>query len=147
MVLSGRPHRRPAFRSAALALATAALLLPAGCSRAPLLARGPLDLTTTPVSVPFAQPIAAAGPTWELTFAFDRPGDSHAADCLHVALVTADGRRHTLVAPRYDRRGESMVCLIGALDPPVAGPTVSFTAIELSSDSPVRVESVRGLVR
>jgi hypothetical protein len=116
VVLSRRPHRGPAFRSAALALATAALLLPAGCSRAPLLARGPLDLTTTPVSVPFAQPVAAAGPTWELTFAFDRPGDSHVADCLHVALVDASGRRHALVAPRLDRRGESMVCLIGALE-------------------------------
>jgi hypothetical protein len=139
--------RRPAFRSAALALATAALLLPAGCSRAPLAARGPFDLTTTPVNVPLAQPVAAAGPIWELTFEFDRPGDSHAADCLHVALVTADGRRHVLVAPQYDRRGESMVCLIGALNPPVAGPTVAFTAIELSSDSPVRVEAVRGLVR
>lgn len=147
MVLSRRPHRRPAFCSAALALATAALLLPAGCSRAPLLARGPFDLATAPVSVPFAQPVAAAGPTWELTFEFDRPGDSHAADCLHVALVDESGRRHRLADPRLDRRGESMICLIGALEPPVAGAGATFTAIELSSDSPVRVESVRGLSR
>ncbi len=146
MVLSRNLHCQGA-RSAATALALAALLSFAGCSRAPLLVRGPFDLVTTPVSAPFAQPIVAAGPTWELTFEFDRPGDSHAADCLHVALVDAAGRRHTLVAPRLDRRGESMVCLIGALEPPVAGPTVSFTAIELSSDSPVRVEAVRGLSR
>lgn len=119
----------------------------AGCSRAPLLARGPFDLTTTPVSVPFAQPVAAAGPIWEITFAFDRPGDSHAADCLHVALVDASGRRHTLVAPRLDRRGESLICLIGALEDGGAGTAVSFVALELSSDAPVRVESVRGLTR
>lgn len=147
LVLSRRPHRCPAFRSAALALATAALLLPAGCSRAPLLARGPFDLTTTPVNVPFAQPVAAAGPTWELTFEFDRPGDSHAADCLHVALVDESGRRHRLADPRLDRRGESMICLVGALEDGGAGASSSFVAMELSSDAPVRVESVRGLTR
>ncbi len=130
-----------------MALALAALLSLAGCSRAPVLARGPFDLVTTPVRATFAQPIVAAGPTWELTFEFDRPGDSHAADCLHVALVDAAGRRHTLAAPRLDRRGESKVFQVGALDPPVAGGDASFTAIELSSDSPVRVEAVRGLSR
>lgn len=135
------------YRSAAVALVAAALLCVAGCTRLPLLARGPIDVTATTATIPFAQPAPAAGPTWELLFVFDRPGDSHAADKLRVALVDASGARHALVAPRLDRRGESQVCLIGALEPPVAGAGATFTAMELSSDSPVRLEAVRGLSR
>jgi hypothetical protein len=115
------------------------------CGRAPHLAGGSIDLTGQPTTVRFHEPVVASGSTWELCFEFDLPRDSHRAAAIDAVLLSPSGARVALRQPALDRRGEATVCQIAPLPPPSSGsqPPV-YEAVELRSDSPVRVRGIRG---
>ncbi len=123
-----------------------ALALPwlSGCAREPQLLRAPVSLHSAVSVIPLHSPLEGFGPACDLRFEFARPGDSRRADALHVALVTENGTRDTLVDVRLDRRGENTVSLIGRLGRAAGARQQAYHAIALSSDVPVRVTGLRG---
>jgi len=131
--------------------ATMALLglVAAGCARPAHLASGPIELSAVPVLVRFEEPVVCTGPSWELWFEFELPGDSDHADSIQVELVSATEQRYGLAEAELDRRGEALVSLTGTLvaredgAPPVSG-GVTFTAVELSADRPLGLRALRG---
>jgi len=114
-----------------------------GCSREPLLADGPLEITQQPTVVRLPQSCAPRRSEWRLCFEFDPPGDSHHAAAIQVVLIAESGERVPLMDPAIDRVGEAAVCQIAALVPPHAGQS-AFRGVELSSVPPVRVRAIRG---
>ncbi len=61
-------------------------------------------------------------------------------------LVTTDGRRDTLTEVRLDRRGESVVSLIGRAGPGTTAEPRSYRVLELWSEVPLRLDGIRGAV-
>ena len=114
------------------------ILAASGCGRSPRLASGPIDLTPSPTLVRFTQPVTSQGPTWELCFEFDVPGDSHGAGGIHATLLDGAGGRAELTGVTLDRRGESRVCQVGHV------PQATYEAVELSADRPLTVHGLRG---
>jgi hypothetical protein len=115
-----------------------------GCARTELVAEGPLALSTTPLEVPFSHPVTAPGPERELCFEFYLPGESRNAGRIRATLITTEGRRDELRAPKVDRRGESLVCLSSREEASGAAATpVRYRAAELSSDVPVKLRQIR----
>jgi hypothetical protein len=130
-----------------LALAIASVLLSGvGCDRSPQLLRAPIHIGPSVTAVRLEPPLHVLGPEFELRFEFDRPGDSHHAGRIQVALVTSDGSRDTLRDVRLDRRGEGTVSQIGRLELDRAASARSriYGVMELWSDVPLRLRGVRG---
>ncbi|MBK9471308.1 MAG: hypothetical protein IPO18_03340 [bacterium] len=118
----------------------------AGCTRLPELARGPIDISESALSLPLDPPVNSAGSKFDVLFEFDQPGDSHQAGMIHVALVTSDGARDTLTGVQLDRRGEGLVSQLGHPGAAGAGdgrPRV-YSAIEVWSEIPLRLRGIRG---
>ena len=126
-------------RTAALVAALASV---SACARPAILVGAPLELTESPAVVRLERPVAATGPSWELCFEFDLPGDSHGAGGIAAVLVAASGQRHPIVDPELDRRGESVVCQRGRIEALDPGETVD--AIELTATEPLRLRRIRG---
>jgi hypothetical protein len=127
------------------------LLTMIGCSRSPHLAGGPIEIKQAPVVVRFEHPVRSPGPLWELCFEFDLPGDSHDAGGINAVLLTSSAQRYPFITSRLDRRGEAVVCQIGqvvALDSPDVDSSqwqsVTYDAVELSANVPLRLRGLRG---
>ena len=131
-------------------IAVLVLLTVIGCSRSPHLAAGPIELEPLPVLVRFEHPVQSPGPLWELCFEFDLPGDSHNAADIHAVLLTSSAQRYSFIESALDRRGEAVVCQIGrvvAIESPNADlsqwQSVTYEAVELSADVPLRLRGLR----
>jgi hypothetical protein len=114
------------------------------CDRQPQLVGTPLVLSEVPIVARLEDPVHMTGGTLTLCYEFHPPGDSHAAGGISAALIETSGRRHRLVDPSLDRRGEGLVCQVGRVEDAPTGQTVVFEAIELSSAAPVRIRTIRG---
>jgi hypothetical protein len=135
--------RSPLAASWWLVLLLGTALGAVGCAPpAPRLARGPIEVTATPVTVRFEAPVTTAGTAWELCFEFDLPRDSDRAGGIQVVLLTRDGGRHVFEDVGHDRRGERLVCRTGRI-PASPGPR-TFEAVELRSDAAVHLRWLGG---
>ena len=141
------PARKlPVFTLRVALMTIVAAVLAWGCSRSPLLAHGPIELTEAPQVVKFGAAVAAAAERFDLCFEFDTPDQSRSAGSITATLLGASGERYPLTALESDRRGDRDVCLRGT---PVAaagaaGGAVVFTAVELSSPAPLHIRGLRG---
>ena len=113
------------------------------CDRPRLIAAGPIPLSKRPVVLRFAPPIPSARATWELCFEFYRPRDSHGASGIQATILDASGRRFPMREPARDRRGESLVCLVGPVAAEDGAPPVP-DRLELVALTPMRIRSLRG---
>ena len=84
----------------------------------------------------------AAGGDWEFCFEFTKPGDSERTRSFEVALLAAADRLYRLVTTSLDRRGESIVCLIGRVEDLPAGAMIE--AVEVAAPRPVRLRRLGG---
>jgi hypothetical protein len=129
---------------AALAVAVAQT----ACTRLPHLASGPIELGPTPTLVRFDAAVAAAVDDFTLCFEFRLPRESEDARRIVATFVTPSRQRYVFATSELDRRGEFVVCRIGRMSPAgeTAGsePPRSFTAVELSADTPLRLRGLRG---
>ncbi|MDH4132072.1 MAG: hypothetical protein OEV95_09735 [Gemmatimonadota bacterium] len=105
-----------------------------------------VEVTSRANEIPFLGPVPVRGPRRGLGFDFQPPGESHKASRIHAVLVAANGRRDTLRSPSFDRRGEARVRLM-AREPEATvltePPGTRYRAVELWSDIPVRIRTVR----
>jgi hypothetical protein len=111
------------------------------CTRSELLVGGPVDLTKSPIVARFDKPVQSTGPRWELCFEFNIPGDSRSADGIQAVLLATSGQRRTLVDAELDRRGESVVCQLGRIEPQ---DREVFEAVELTSPVDLHLRGIRG---
>ena len=123
-----------------------------GCSRPPVLVKGPIALEARPAVHALVDSARATDADWEICFEFDRPRDSHQAARIEAMLVGAAGEHFTLAPVTLDRRGEAVVCQVGRLRPVIAshdGGTdgAVLSGIELSAGVPLTLRAIRGGAR
>jgi hypothetical protein len=133
---------------ASASIALAAMVVSASCGNLPHLASGPIDLGPAPTLVRFDAAVRAALDEFTLCFEFERPGASDEAKHIVATFLTPSQRRYTFADSDLDRRGELIVCRIGRMAPagetPASEPPQSFSAVELSAGTPLRLRRLRG---
>lgn len=115
-----------------------------GCGNPPRLANGPIVLEQSK-TIQFIEPVTEGAGGWELCFEFETPGDSQNAHNIEAMLRSDAGKVYPLGSPRYDRRGESVVCHIYGepLRIQRAAPRI-FDAVVLRSSMPIRLRGLKG---
>ena len=117
------------------------LLLAAGCGGGELVA-GATSLDETSREIQFRALAPVNGPGYGLSFEFETPDESKAAETFDVALVDATENRRLKLQYKADRVGERTVVLRAVGDARgLAGK--SFRAAIVSSTMPVRVREIR----
>jgi hypothetical protein len=112
------------------------------CSVSPVLVSHPIEVTPSGSFARFEHAVPSSVEPWEICLEFDRPGDSHLAEQIQIALHGTSGKRHPLADVRLDRRGESVVCQIGHLE--TLGSDRGLEAIDLSAPKRLRIRRIRG---
>lgn len=125
------------------------LLIPTlvACGSTGTVVSGPRDISSNPQEIPFLGPVPVAGPKREICLDFDPPGESQNASQLEAVLIAVDGRRDSLTAATFDRRGEDRVCLIAGVPSAKLVKLLEGThyrAVQLRSRGPVvHVKAIR----